>query len=194
MAKLIYGAIMSLDGYVADVDGNFDWGTPDEEVHRFINNRERSVQHYLYGRRLYDVMSAWESMDTSSAPAYFDDFARLWRAAEKVVFSRSLTSPSTGNTRMEREFRADDVRELKASATSDILIGGPEIAAEAFRAGLIDECELYIVPVLIGGGKKGLPDGMEVRLELIQERAFGNGAVFLRYRVVPAVSGSGRSL
>src|SRR5690349_24573182 len=121
-AKLIYSAIMSLDGYVADADGNFDWGVPDEEVHRFINRLEAPVQHYLYGRRLYDVMSVWDTWDTSTEPPLIDDFAKLWRQAEKVVFSRTLKEPITGNTRIESEFKPDDVRQLKASATSDILI------------------------------------------------------------------------
>jgi dihydrofolate reductase len=184
VAKLIYSAIMSLDGYIADTEGNFDWGVPDEEVHRFINDRERSVQHYLYGRRLYDVMSAWDSWDTKSEPAFIDDFANLWRQADKVVFSRTLQDPSTGNTRIESDFIAEDIRQLKASVATDILIGGPELAAQAFREGLVDECQLIIVPVLVGGGKKGLPDGVDARLELVQERTFNGGAIFLKYRVL----------
>ncbi|MCT9869764.1 dihydrofolate reductase family protein [Paenarthrobacter aurescens] len=183
MAKLIYSAIMSLDGFIADAEGNFDWGVPDQEVHRFINARERTVQHYLYGRRLYDVMSAWDSWDTSSEPAHIDAFAQLWRQAQKLVFSRTLKEPSTGNTRIVSEFNAGEVRELKASANNDILIGGPELATQAFQDGLVDECQLYIVPILVGAGKKGLPEGIGAKLELLQERTFGNGTVFLRYRV-----------
>lgn len=185
MAKLIYSAIMSLDGYVADGNGNFDWAMPDEEVHRFINARERSVQHYLYGRRLFDVMSVWDSWDTSTEPPFIDEFAQLWRQARKVVFSRTLQAPTTRNTSIEREFSAADVQALKESATTDIVIGGPELATQAFRDGLVDECELYIVPVLVGGGTKGLPDGVGAQLDLLQARPFGNGTMFFRYRLRP---------
>ncbi|WP_284976241.1 dihydrofolate reductase family protein [Arthrobacter sp. efr-133-TYG-104] len=184
MGRLIYSAIMSIDGYVADRDGKFDWSAPDEEVHRFINERQRHIRHHLLGRRLYDVMSVWDTWDTSSEPPFIDDFAQLWRRAEKVVFSRTLQDPSTRNTRIEREYRADDVRKLKASVATDISIGGPELAAQAFRDGLIDECQLVMVPVIVGGGKKGLPADFGTRLELVQERTFGNGAIFLKYRVL----------
>jgi len=183
MPSLIYGAITSLDGYVADRDGNFDWGAPDEEVHRFINGIEQNIGTYLYGRRLYEVMLAWEAMDTSTEPPYVDDFARMWRAAENVVFSRTLDAPSSARTRIERDFDAQAVGELKESSATDVLIGGADLAGQAFREGLVDECQLIVVPVLVGGGKKCLPDNVTADLELIQPRTFGSGMVFLRYRV-----------
>lgn len=181
MARLIYSAITSLDGYVADKEGNFNWGVPDEEAHRFINGLERPVGTYLYGRRLYEVMLAWEDMDTRSEPPYIQDFAQIWRAAEKVVYSRSLAAPSSAKTRIERNFDGPAIKELKTTADKDLLIGGPELAALAMREGLVDECQLMVVPVLVGGGKKCLPDHVTAELDLLQERRFGNGLVFLRY-------------
>jgi dihydrofolate reductase len=183
MAKLIYSAIESLDGYVADEEGKFDWSEPDDEVHSFINTLEAPVGTYLYGRRLYDVMAYWESPPgIADQPLYSQDFAEIWQAAEKVVYSRTLESVSTARTRIEREFDAEAVRQMKENADRDILIGGPELAAEAFRAGLVDELQLFVAPVVVGGGTKSLPEKVRLNLELLDERRFGNGTVYFRYR------------
>lgn len=183
MAELIYTTIMSLDGYIEDENGNFDWAAPDEEVHAFVNDLERRSGTFLLGRRMYDTMAVWET-DTSLAEQspVTRDFAELWQAADKIVYSRTLPAPVTTRTRIEREFDADAVRGLKGSATSDVSIGGPELAAHAFRAGLVDECRLFVTPVIVGGGKRALPDGVRVPLELVDERRFGSGFVYLRYR------------
>jgi dihydrofolate reductase len=183
MAKLIYSAITSLDGYTADEDGKFDWAAPDEEVHTFCNDLERPVGTYLYGRRMYEVMSAWESDDLLVGQPYFaQDFARIWRAADKVVYSRTLAAVSTPRTSIERSFEPDAVRRMKASAERDITVGGPELAAHALRAGLVDECHLFVVPAVVGGGTQSMPDKVRLDLELLDERRFGNGTVYLRYR------------
>lgn len=182
MAKLIYGAISSADGYVADEEGKFDWGEPDEEVHSFINDLAREVGTYLYGRRLYQVMVAWEDLDIADQPPYLRDFAEIWRGADKVVYSKTLKAVTTPRTRIERNFDPELVRRMKASLERDLTVGGPELAAEAFRAGLVDECHLYLAPIAIGGGKQSLPDGVHMRLELLDERRFDSGMVFLRYR------------
>lgn len=183
MAKLIYVAIQSLDGYIEDAQGTFDWGEPDEEVHTFINDLERPVGTYLYGRRLYDVMTYWETVALEGQPRYIQDFAALWRAADKVVYSRTLGTPSTAKTRLERDFDPEGVRRMKAEAARDLTVGGPALAAHAFQAGLVDELHLLVVPVVVGGGKPSLPDDVRLELELVGERCFGNGTVFLRYRV-----------
>jgi dihydrofolate reductase len=183
MAKLIYAAITSLDGYVADEDGNFDWAAPDEEVHAFVNDLERSVGTYLYGRRMYDVMAFWETAHTlADESPVFNDFTEIWQAADKIVFSRTLESVSSSKTRIEREFDPTMVRELKASEARDISVGGPELAAVAIRAGLVDECHLLLTPILVGGGNHAFPNDVRVQLELIDERRFGNGVVHLHYR------------
>jgi dihydrofolate reductase len=182
VAKLVYSAIASLDGYVADEDGNFDWSMPDEEVHAFVNDLEREVGTYLYGRRLYEVMGVWETLQ-SDHPV-MRDYADIWRAAEKVVYSRTLETPSTERTRIEREFDPEAVRQMKASAQRDISVGGAELAGQAIGAGLVDECHLVLSPVVVGGGKRALPDGVRWQLELIDERRFGNGVVHLHYRSV----------
>jgi dihydrofolate reductase len=181
MTKLIYSAIASLDGYIEDEHGRFDWGEPDEESHSFVNELERPVGTYLYGRRLYEVMAYWQTIDLGGEPSYIRDFAEIWQAAEKVVYSKTLEEASTPRTRIEREFEPDAVRELKASADRDLLIGGAELAAHAFAAGLVDECGLFIAPILVGGGKRALPDGVRLQLDLLDERSFGNGMVFIRY-------------
>jgi dihydrofolate reductase len=182
MGDLIYLAITSLDGYVADADGKFDWGEPDEEVHSFVNELGRPVGTYLYGRRMYEVMVAWDDAEAfSDQPHYIQDFARVWQAADKVVYSTTLDAVSTARTRLEREFNPDAVRRMKAAAESDLMIGGPGLAAHAFRAGLVDECHLFLAPVVVGGGKQSLPDGVRLDLELVDERRFGNGMVHLRY-------------
>jgi dihydrofolate reductase len=182
MAKLIYSAITSLDGYVADEDGNFDWAEPDEEVHSFVNELERTVGTYLYGRRMYEVMGAWETMDVSDQPPFIQDFAGIWRAADKIVYSKTLETVSSAKTRAERDFDPEAVRRMKASAGLDIGVGGPELAAQAFKAGLVDECHLFLTPIIVGGGKRSLPNNVRLKLELLDERRFGNGVVFLNYR------------
>jgi dihydrofolate reductase len=183
MAKLIYSVIASLDGYVADEDGNFDWAAPDEEVHRFVNDLERPVGTYLMGRRMYEVMRYWETADTvPDQPAHMVDFARVWQDADKVVYSRTLEEPSTARTRVERDFDPDAVRRLKAAADRDLTVGGPALAAQALAAGLVDECHVFLAPILVGGGTRAFPDKLRVPLELLEERRFSNGTVYLRYR------------
>jgi dihydrofolate reductase len=184
MAKLVYSAIASLDGYVADGSGDFSWSMPDEEVHAFVNDLERPLGTHLYGRRMYEVMKVWEGDEIlADGDAPLRDYAEIWRAADKVVYSRSLDSVSTARTRLERVFDPEAVRELKESADRDIGIGGPELAAQAIEAGLVDECHLFLVPVAVGAGKPALPIHAQLSLELLDQRAFRNGTVFMRYRV-----------
>ncbi len=183
MPKLIYSAITSLDSYVADEDGNFDWAEPDEEVHRFVNDLERPIGTYLYGRRMYEVMVFWETAHTlADQPPFVRDFADIWQAADKIVYSKTLETTSSARTRIEREFDPDAVRQLKASAGHDITVGGPDLAAQAIKAGLVDELNLFLTPIVVGGGKRSLPDAARVKLELLDERRFGNGVVHLHYR------------
>jgi dihydrofolate reductase len=183
VAKLIYLTIASLDGYVADEDGKFDWAVPDEEVHAFVNDIARPIGTELYGRRLYEVMIGWETMHTlpDQTPETLD-FAAIWQAAEKVVYSRTLETVSTARTRIEREFDPDAIRQMKAEADRDISIGGATLAAEAIRAGLVDELHVIANPIVVGGGLPSLPGGVRWELELLDERRFANGAVYLRYR------------
>lgn len=183
MASLIYTAIASLDGYVADRDGSFDWAAPDEEVHAFVNDLERTAGTYLCGRRLYEVMVAWETMDLVGQPPVMRDFAEIWRAADKIVFSRTLVSVASPRTRIERSFDPDAVREMKTAAVDDLSVGGPHLAAQAIRAGVVDECRLFVVPAVVGGGTAWLPDEVRLDLELLDEHRFGNGTVYLRYRI-----------
>jgi dihydrofolate reductase len=183
-AKLIYTAITSLDGHVADEHGNFDWAAPDEEVHAFVNDLERPVGTYLYGRRLYEVMLAWETMDTGPEQSrVMRDYTEIWQAADKIVYSRTLETVSSARTRIERDFDPDAVRQMKAAADRDISVGGPDLAAHAIRAGLVDECHLFLTPIVVGGGRRSLPDNVRVELELLDERRFRNGVVHLHYRV-----------
>jgi len=183
MAKLIYSAITSLDGYVADEDGNFDWAEPDEEVHSFVNDLERPVGTYLYGRRMYEVMVYWETAHTlADQPPFIQDFAEIWQAADKIVYSKTLEAASSARTRIERDFDPEAVRQVKESAGRDITVGGPELAAQAIRAGLVDEYHLFLAPILVGGGTQALPDNVREKLELLDERRFGNGFVHLHYR------------
>ncbi len=183
MATLIYSAIASLDGYVADEDGNFDWAQPDEEVHAFINDLVRPVGTYLYGRRMYETMAAWETDATLAAQSdVIRDFAQIWQAADKVVYSRTLKEESTARTRIEREFDPEAVRDMKASAGADLTVGGPGLAAHAFRAGLVDECNLFLAPIVVGGGNQSLPDHVRLELDLLDERRFRGGMVHLHYR------------
>jgi dihydrofolate reductase len=184
MGSLIYSTIGSLDGYIEDRDGKFDWAEPDEEVHRFVNDLERPVGTYLYGRRMYEVMAFWETAQTlADQPDYSREFAEIWQAAEKVVYSKTLGAPSTNRTRIERDFEPEAVRQLKAAAERDISVGGPDLASQAIRAGLLDEYHVFVAPIVVGGGKRSLPDDVRVELELLDERRFGNGMVYLRYRV-----------
>ena len=180
MAKLIYSAIASLDGYVADEDGKFDWAAPDEEMHSFINDLERPVGTYLYGRRMYEVMAVWETL-ADDAPV-MRDFAQIWRAADKVVYSRTLEAVPSARTRLERDFDPEAILQLKSAAARDIGVGGPELAGQAIRAGLVDEIQLFLTPILVGGGTPALPDDVRVKLELLDERRFADGVVYLHYR------------
>ena len=182
MGKLIYLAIASLDGYVADEDGKFDWSVPDQEVHAFINDLERPIGTYLYGRRLYEVMFSWETIDTGpDQPAVTRDFAELWRRADKIVYSKTLAKISSARTRIERDFDPEAIRKMKTQTARDISVGGPDLAAQALRAGLVDECHLFLSPILVGGGKRALPDHLQIKLDLMDERRFGNGVAYLHY-------------
>jgi len=182
MAKLIYAAITSLDGYVADADGRFDWSAPDKEVHAFVNDLVRPIGTYLYGRRLYDVMRVWETFGTGEdEPEVVRDFAQLWRMAEKVVYSTTLTSPSTARTRIEQSFDPEAVRRWKTEAQQDLSVGGPGLAEHALKAGLVDELHQFVTPVIVGGGTAYLPDGVRLDLELLDEHRFANGVVHLHY-------------
>jgi dihydrofolate reductase len=180
VARLIYSAIASLDGYVADEDGRWDWSVPDAEVHAAVNDLTRPAGTHLLGRRMYDVLVAWETIEDDEPE--IRDFAELWRGADKVVYSRTLAEPRSARTRIEREFVPEAIRAMKAEAERDLYIAGPELAAQAFAAGLVDDCHLFLSPVIVGGGKRALPDGVQVRLELAGERRFGNGVVHLAYR------------
>jgi dihydrofolate reductase len=184
MGQLNYIANVSVDGYMEDAQGNFDWGAPGDEVFSFITDLLRSSDTYLYGRRMYETMAVWETdpaLAAQSAP--LAEFARVWQSAEKVVYSTTLDDVSTSRTRVERDFDADAVRALKSSVTGDIDVGGANLAAHAFKAGLVDECQLFIYPVAVGSGKAALPRDMRVQLELLDERRFDNSVVYLRYRV-----------
>ena len=182
MARLIYMALASLDGYVEDEQGKFDWAAPDEEVHAFVNDLVRPVGTDLYGRRMYETMVYWET-DGDDGAAVYRDYAQIWRAAEKVVYSRTLQNVSSKKTRIEREFDAAAIRQLKESSTSDITIGGAELGGQAIAEGLVDECYLFLGPVLVGGGKRALPAGVHTKLELLDERRFRSGVVYLHYRL-----------
>jgi dihydrofolate reductase len=184
LAKLIYSAIASLDGYIADEDGNFDWAAPDAEVHAFVNDLERPAGTYLYGRRMYDVMAPWETMPTGADQAPVErDFAEIWRAADKIVYSKTLEAVSSARTRIERDFDPEAVRQLKAAAGRDLTVGGPGLAAQALAAGLVDELHLLLVPVVVGGGTHALPSHVRLPLELLDEHRFDGGVVHLHYRI-----------
>jgi dihydrofolate reductase len=196
MGRLFYSAITSFDGYVEDSTGEFGWGTPDEEVFRFVPDLERPVGTYLYGRRMYETMVYWEkdALLVASPPESFLDFTRMWQAAEKLVYSRSLKSPSSARTRIEREFRADAVRRLKSICDRDLTVSGAELAGEAIGAGLVDEIHQFIAPVVVGGGKPWLPRGVRLQLELLDCLRFKSGFVFLRYAVKTGATGSSAPL
>jgi len=184
MAKLIYSAIASLDGYVEDDQGNFDWAAPGEEVHAFVNELERPVGTHLYGRRMYETLVYWETADTGpDQPAVIRDWTAIWRGAEKIVYSRTLDDVSSARTRLEREFDPRQIRQLKRDSDADLSIGGADLAGQAIAAGLVDECNLILHPVIVGGGKRALPLGVHTQLELLDERRFAGGVVYLGYRV-----------
>jgi len=182
LAKLVYSAITSLDGYTEDTDGKFDWSAPDADVHQFVNDLERPIGTYLYGRRMYEVMSAWETMGTPEDPAVIQDFGSIWRAAEKIVFSTTLQTVSSARTKLEPSFDPDAIRLLKASSDSDLSIAGPALGAQAIKAGLVDEFHFFLNPISVGGGKPALPLGWRLHLELLDEHRFDNGVVHLHYR------------
>ncbi len=180
MAKLIYTAITSLDGYIEDADGRFDWAVPDAEVHAFVNELERPVGTHLYGRRMHETMAVWQTVgDETGLPAAEADFAEVWRALDKVVYSRTLVEVWTPRTRLEREFDPDEVRRMKDAATSDVSVSGPALAQHAFRAGLVDEVHLFVFPIVVGGGKPGLP--RKLNLKLLDEQRFANGVVHMHH-------------
>ena len=184
MAKLIYSAIASADQYVEDAGGNFGWAAPDEEVLRFVNDLERPIGTYLYGRRMYETMLYWETGRTPPGQsASAEEFAGIWQAAEKIVFSRTLTSPTTSKTHIERTFDPAAIRRLKSAAERDISVGGADLAGQAITAGLVDEVQLLLVPVIVGGGKPALPSGVRVDMELLEAHRFSNGVVYLSYRI-----------
>lgn len=184
MARLIYAALMSLDGYVADDDGDFEWAEPTEELHRFVNEMERSIGTYLYGRRMYETMVFWETAHTlADEPTVIRDYARIWQDTDKIVYSTTLDKVTSARTSIERTFDPEVVREMKATATSDISVGGPHLARQAFKAGLVDEFHLFVNPVVVGSGNAALPSDIRIDLELLNEQLFGNGVVHLHYRV-----------
>jgi dihydrofolate reductase len=184
VAKLIYSAITSLDGYVADEGGNFDWAVPDEDLHAVINDLEQPVGTYLYGRRMYEAMAAWETASTrTDQPTLLREFAQMWQAADKIVYSRTLETASSARTRIERAFEPESVRQMKAQRGRDITVGGPDLAAQAMDAGLVDEFHFFVMPIVVGGGTPSLSGTVRQRLELLGARRFGNGTVHLHYRI-----------
>ena len=183
MPKLIYPAIMSMDGYIEDVTGGFDWAAPDEQVHAFVNDLTRPIGTYLYGRRMYETMLYWETAeDVAGRDRVEQDFAAIWRAADKIVYSKTLDTPASARTRILAEFDPDTVRQMKTGAGGDMTVAGPQLAAHAIRAGLVDEVQLFVVPVVVGGGKRALPDNVRQDFGLLDEHRFDNGTVYLRYR------------
>ena len=183
MAKLIYSAISSLDGYIADEDGNFDWAYPGDEVHAFVNDLQRPIGTYLYGRRMYETMVYWETAHTlADQNPVEQDYTEIWQGADKIVYSRTLETVSSARTRIERDFDPEAVRQMKASESRDITVAGPGLASHAIKSGLVDECHLFLAPIVVGGGTRALPDDVRLKLELLDERRFANGMVYLRYR------------
>jgi dihydrofolate reductase len=186
MAKLIYTAISSVDGYVADAEGNFNWSAPDQEVHRFVNDIERPIGTYLCGRRMYEVMRYWETAPTGDGePSAEHEYAKIWQAADKIVYSKSLKQVSSARTSIQREFDPEAIQQLKTSVARDISVGGSTLAAQALKLGLVDECHLFLSPIVVGAGNPALPDNVRLVLELLDERRFSNGVVHLHYRLKP---------
>lgn len=184
MANLIYSAITSLDGYVEDETGAFDWAAPDAEVHAFVNDLERSIGTYLYGRRMYEVMVAWETMPlTAEQPPVIQEYTRIWQAADKIVYSTTLETVASARTRIERAFDPNVVRRMKAGADRDLSVGGPALAAQALAAGLVDECHLFVTPVVVGGGTAAWPSHLRLDLDLLEHRRFSSGVIHLHYRL-----------
>jgi dihydrofolate reductase len=181
VARLTYSALASLDGYIEDESGRFDWAAPDAEVHAFVNELERPIGTYLYGRRMYETMVYWETVDAAGEPPHILDYAEIWQAADKVVYSRTLETALSARTRIERSFDSEAIRELKDAADRDLSVGGAELAAQALEAALVDELLLFVAPVVVGGGKKALPAGVRVELDLLDEHRFAGGTVYLRY-------------
>jgi dihydrofolate reductase len=191
VAKLIFFAIMSLDGYIEDADGSFAWLAPDEEVSGFINGLQRPVGTYLYGRRMYETMTYWENVEgLASEPTCVQDFAYLWRAANKIVYSTTLAAVSSSKTLLERAFDPTAIRAMKSAEDRDIAMGGPNLAAQALGAGLVDECQFFLAPISVGSGKPALPTDLRCEFELVSERTFESGVVYLHYRVVTSDAGS----
>ncbi len=183
MARLVYSAICSVDGYTVDADGRFDWAAPDEEVHAFVNDLERTAGTYLYGRRMYETMRVWQTMDAGDSAA-MRDYAEIWRAADKIVFSRTLEQVTTPRTRLEQSFGPKLVQRLKDESDRDLTVGGATLAGEALKLGLVDEVQLLLVPVIVGGGTRVLPPGVRIGLKLMDERRFAGGVVFVSYGVM----------
>jgi len=184
MARLIYSMLCSLDGYIEDQNGGFDWAAPDEEVHQFVNDFERSVGTYLLGRRMYEIMQVWETDPALAANSEITrDYAEIWQSANKIVFSRTLKTVTTSKTQLIGNFDPDAIQTLKENADRDISIGGPELSTHAFRTGLVDECHIYLAPIVVGGGKRAIPDNIMGELNLLEERRFKSGFVFLRYQI-----------
>jgi dihydrofolate reductase len=190
MATLMYTMLMSLDGYIADTQGKFDWARPDEEVHTLVNQLCSRVGTFLLGRRMYEELSAWETLDRSPQPAFIREFAAIWRGADKVVYSRTLSAAPTARTRIERAFTIEAVQKMKAAADRDFFIGGASLAAQALEANLVDVCHFVISPIIVGGGTSAFPDGQRLSLDLRDERRFGNGMVYLRYGVADGRRGN----
>ncbi len=183
---MIYSAIASIDGFIEDASGTFDWAEPDEEVFRFLNDLQRPIGTYLFGRRMYDTMKYWETAPgDESVPAFHRDFTEIWHQGEKIVFSRTLDAPSTARTKIVRDFDADEISRLKTAAARDLAVGGAQLAGQAIKAGLVDELQLFVVPVIVGGGKAWLPSEVRLDLDLVDSRSFASGFVFLRYRCAP---------
>jgi dihydrofolate reductase len=182
MARLSYTGIMSLDGYIADAKGSFDWSMPDEEVHAFVNELARGVGTYLLGRRMYEVLQVWDDMDLTDQPDVIRDYAEIWRAADKIVYSTTLESVDGGRTTVEGQFDPAAVRRLKAESDRDVSVGGPDLADSAIRMGLVDDYHMFISPIIVGGGKHYLPADIRLELELVAERCFENGVIYLQYR------------
>jgi dihydrofolate reductase len=187
MAKLIYSAIASADGYVEDDAGSFNWAAPDDELLRFVNELERPIGAYLYGRRMYETMLYWETAHPMPGqPSSVLDFTGIWQAAEKIVFSKTLPSVSSARTRIERNFDPGMIRHLKSATGHDMTVGGADLAGQAISAGLVDELQLFLIPAVVGGGKRALPGGVRSDLELLGTQRFASGAVYLRYRLKSA--------